>query len=76
MNNNPIQIINMLKGSKDPKQMITNIVNMNGNPILKNLVEMAKNGDEKGVEEFARNIYQQQGRDFDKELTEFMSNFR
>lgn len=74
--NNLLQIINMLKGSKDPKQMITNIVNMNGNPILKNLVEMAKNGDEKGVEEFARNIYKQQGRDFDKEFTDLMSNFQ
>lgn len=74
--NNPLQIINMLKGSKDPKQLITNIVNMNGNPMLKNLVEMAKNGDEKGVEEFARNIYKQQGRDFDKEFTDLMSNFQ
>lgn len=74
--NNPIQIINMLKSIKNPKEAVINMVKSNNNPMLKNLVEMAEKGDNKGVENFARNLYAQQGRDFDKEFNEFMSNFK
>ena len=73
MNN---QMLDMLKGIKDPKQAVIGILKTNTNPMLKNLVEMAEKGDTKGVENFARNLYKQQGRDFDKEYNEFMSNFK
>ena len=36
----------------------------------------AKEGDSKGVENFARNLFKEQGRDFDKEFAEFRKNFR
>lgn len=74
--NNPMQIINMLKGMKNPKEAVINIIKSNNNPMVKNLVEMAEKGDSKGVETFARNLYAQQGRDFDKEFNEFMNNFK
>lgn len=74
--NNPMQIINMLKGMKNPKEAVISMVKSNNNPMIKNLVEMAENGNSKGVEDFARNLYAQQGRDFDKEFNEFMSNFK
>ena len=74
--NNPMQFINMLKGIKNPKEAVINIVKTNNNPMVKNLVEMAEKGDNQGVENFARNLYKQQGRDFDKEFNEFMSNFK
>lgn len=74
--NNPMQIINMLKCINNPKEAVINIIKSNNNPMIKNLVEMAEKGDNKGVEEFARNFYKQQGRDFDKEFSQFMSNFR
>lgn len=45
------------------------------NPILNNLVSMAENGDEKGIEKFAMNVMKEQGMDFEKEFTEFMKNF-
>jgi hypothetical protein len=48
----------------------------NNNPIFNNLVTMAKNGDYKGVENVARNIFQQQGRDLDKELAEIQNLFK
>lgn len=70
--NNPMQLINMLKGIKSPKDAVINIIKSNNNPMIKNLVEMAENGNSKGVEEFARNLYAQQGRDFDKEYSKFM----
>ena len=74
--NNPMQIINMLKGMKSPKEAVISMVKSNTNPMIKNLVEMAENGNSKGVEDFARNLYAQQGRDFDKEFGEFMKNFK
>lgn len=74
--NNPMQIINMLRGIKNPKDAVINIIKSNNNPMVKNLVEMAEKGDSKGVETFARNLYAQQGRDFDKEFNEFMNNFK
>ena len=74
--NNPIQFMNMLKGIKNPKEAVLNIVKSNTNPMVKNLVEMAEKGQNDKIEEFARNLYAQQGRDFDKEYNEFMKNFK
>ena len=73
--NNPTQFINMLKGIKNPKEAVINMIKSNNNPMLKNLVEMAEKGDTKGVENFARNFYAQQGRDFDQEFDNFKSMF-
>ena len=71
--NNPMQLINMLK---NPKEAVINIVKSNNNPMIKNLVEMAEKGDNQGIENFARNIMKEQGRDFDAEINEFMKNFK
>lgn len=62
----------------NPIQMIKNmILNKNiNNPILKEVITKAQNGDTKGVEAFARNFLKGQGRDFDKEFNEFMKNFK
>lgn len=62
----------------NPIQMIKNMVmnkNIN-NPILKEVISKAQKGDSKGVEQFARNLFKEQGRDFDKEFGEFMKNFK
>lgn len=74
--NNPMQIINMLKGMKSPKEAVISMVKSNNNPMIKNLVEMAEKGNTEGVENFARNIFKEQGRDFDKEFGEFTKNFK
>ena len=74
--NNPMQLMNMLKGIKSPKDAVINMIKSNNNPMVKNLVEMAEKGDSQGVENFARNLYTQQGRDFDKEFNDFMKNFK
>ena len=74
--NNPMQFMNMLKGIKSPKDAVINMIKTNNNPMIKNLVEMAEKGDTKSVENFARNLYAQQGRNFDKEFSEFMNNFK
>ena len=74
--NNPMQFMRMLKSIKNPKEAVINMVKSNNNPMLKNLVEMAEKGDTKGVENFARNILKEQGRDFDSEMNNFMKNFK
>lgn len=76
MNNNPIEMIKLFLGqNKKLEELLQKMVNDN-NPILNNLINMARSGDSKGVENFARNLYKDQGRDFDKEFSEFMSNFK
>lgn len=77
MNNNPIEMIKLFMGeNKTPQQILQKMMKDNSNPILNNLINMAQTGDSKGVENFARNLYKDQGRDFDKEFSEFMSNFK
>lgn len=74
--NNPIEMIKSFIGKgKNPQDIIKNSINKN-NPIFGNLINMAQSGNLKGVEEFARNFLKEQGRDFDKEFSEFMSNFK
>lgn len=68
--------MNKLKDNKSPKELCFELLGINSNPIIKNLLEMAEKGDKKGVEEFARNILKEQGRDFDKEFSEFTKNFK
>lgn len=74
--NNPMQFMNMLKGIKNPKETVINMIKSNDNPMIKNLVNMAENGDNEGIEKFARNFYKEQGRDFDKEYSQFMKMFK
>lgn len=47
----------------------------NKNPMINNLVTMAKTGNTQGVEQFARNMFKEQGRDFDKEFADFKHQF-
>ena len=76
MNNNSMQQVKEFLKQGNPRQLVEKLVMNNTNPMIKQLVQKAQNGDVQGVEEFARNIYKQQGRDFDKEFSDFMSNFR
>lgn len=74
--NNPMQMMNFLKGIKNPKEAVIGMIKSNNNPMVKNLVEMAEKGDNKGIETFARNMFKEQGRDFDSEIKQFMNNFK
>ena len=74
--NNPMQFMNMLNGIKNPKDVVINMIKSNNNPMIKNLVEMAEKGDNERIENFARNMFKEQGRDFDSEIKQFMTNFK
>lgn len=71
-----MNFINAIKMMKDPKKAVLEMVNNNNNPILKNAFEKAKNNDKQGVEQIARNLMKEQGRDFDSEFKSFMNNFK
>ena len=75
MNVNPVQLIQMIKMGQNPQQLIMNIFqqNVNNNPILKNAINLAQNGNVSALEMIARNLAQQRGLDFDKEFADFQS---
>lgn len=77
MNVNPMQLIQMIKGGKNPQQLLMNILQQQGqnNPIINNAVSMVQNGNTSGLELLARNLAAQRGIDFDKELTNLKSQF-
>lgn len=74
--NNPIDMLKNLMKQGSPRQLVEKMVMNNSNPIMRDLVQKAQSGDTKGIEEFAQNLYKQQGRDFTKEFSQFMDNFK
>ena len=60
----------------NPREILANFMSKNQNPMFNNLINMAQKGDSKGVENFARNLFKERGRDFDKEFAEFMSKMK
>jgi hypothetical protein len=77
MNVNPMQLIQMIKGGKNPQQLLMNILQQRGqnNPIINNAINMAQNGNVSGLEVLARNLAAQRGLDFDKELANLKNQF-
>lgn len=72
--NNPIEIIKTLMGGgKTPEEIVMQMIGNNNNPMLNNLIKMAKEGNTQGVENFARNIFKEQGRDFDAEMQQLQN---
>ena len=61
---------------KAPNKMsiVENLVNQN--PQLKGVWELFKTGDVKSLESQVKEMFRKNGRDFDKEFSDFMSNFK
>jgi hypothetical protein len=49
---------------------------MKGTPMGDNLINLARSGNTKGIEQIARNYASQRGVDFDKEFTAFRQKYR
>lgn len=77
MNFNPMQIMNMMNmmKNKSPQETIISIIG-NQNPIINNLMKLAKSGNKSEIEDIARNMCKEKGIDFDKEFSSFMENFK
>jgi hypothetical protein len=76
-NPNMMQFMQMMKAARNPQQAIMNMLEnqVGQNPMAKNLLELAKYNDAKGVENVARNIMKEQGLDFDEEFNNFKRMF-
>ena len=66
---NPMEF---MKGIKNPKQFVINMLKQSQNPMAIQLMQIAKNGNINQIEQFARNICKEHGMDFDKSFSEFM----
>ena len=74
-----MQMLQMLmKKGNNPQQMVEQMMQSMGgnNPMLSNLIQRAKDGNNQNIEQFARNICKSKGIDFDKEFSSFLSNFK
>lgn len=67
------EIIQFIKSGNNPEQMILSMLQTNSknNPVMMNILQLAKQGNYKQIEQVARNLAQQRGIDFDKEFTNF-----
>lgn len=74
----PMQLIQSIKNGQNPQQLMLSILqNQMGNtPMGQNLLSMVRNGQTNQIEQFARNLYQSRGLDFDKEFNAFKQQFR
>ena len=73
--NNPMQL---LQAMKNPQQFIQNAMQNSQimqNPIFKNAVDMMQKGDNKGLEEMARNLCAEKGINPDDALKQIKSQF-
>ena len=70
---NPAQLIQMIRSGQNPQQLMLSILEgqMANTPMGANLLNLAKNGQTKEIEQIARNLSNQQGIDFDKEFAAF-----
>lgn len=66
----------LIKGIQNPKNFVMNMIGQNSNPMLNNLMQMAKNGNSKEIETFARNFCKERGRNFDTEFSDFMKQMK
>lgn len=67
----------MFKGG-NPQQFIQQIIGNNQimeNPMAKNVIDMAQNGNMQGIEQMARNLCKEKGLDADQVMQQIKSRF-
>lgn len=75
---NPIEMLqNFMGKGGNPQQLLQKAISMsnNNNPMIANLVNLAKSGNKEQVEQFVRNVCKEKGINYDEEFPKFMSNF-
>ena len=77
MNINPKQFINESRSGQNPQQLMLNFLEQqaNINPMGQNLLNLARNNQTQDIEQFARNMFASNGRDFDSEFKKFKDTF-
>ena len=76
-NVNPMQLIAQIRQGKNPQQLMMQILEGQAasNPVMGNLLSMAKEGRTSEIEAFARNVAKEKGIDFDKEFAKFKKQY-
>lgn len=69
----PVKAIQMIRSGVNPEQLMIKFLEneMQNTPMGVNLLNLAKNNRSAEIEQFARNVMQQQGVDFDTEFNAF-----
>ena len=71
---NPMDIIAMIRSGKNPQQVMLSVLEKGvaeGNPLMGNLLNLAKQNRTADIEQVVRNICAERGVDFDKEFNSF-----
>lgn len=73
---NPINLFQMMRGG--PQQFMRQIANNNqlmSNPMMKNTIQMAQQGNMQGIEQMARNLCKEKGLNADDVFNQIKSRF-
>ena len=77
---NQMQVLKQLiSNGGNPKQIVMNLISssiLESNPMIQNLLKLVNSGKDVEIETFAKNIFKEHGRDFDKEFNEFMGEIK
>lgn len=76
-NVDPMKLILQIKQGQNPQQLMLKILEgqASSNPIMNNLLTMAKENRANDIEKFARNLAKEQGIDFDQEFGRFKKQY-
>lgn len=74
---NPMQMMQFIRQSGNPQQFMMNMLEQQSgnNPMIANLLNLAKANKTGDIEQVARNMLKEQGRDYDKEFANFKQMF-
>lgn len=73
---NPVQFVKMMRGGNPQKVVMDMMREQAGNnPVMRNAMQMAENGDSEGIEKLARNLCKEQGIDADEMVKMIKSQF-
>lgn len=74
---NPLMLIQMIKSGQNPQQLLMSILEgqANDNPVSSNLLDLVKERRTGDIEQFARNYFASQGKDFDQEFKAFKETY-
>ena len=80
-NVNPMVLIQMIRSGRNPEQLLMSVLEGSAgtNPMMQNLLSLAKNKDVQALEQIARNYFAERGLDYDTEfnaLKQQLGNFK
>ena len=73
---NAIEFFKMIKAMRNPQEAIIEMAGGNNNPILKNAIDMAKNGKNDDLMQLAQNLCKEKGIDFEKDFNKFSKDYK